>query len=77
MYYLSDHLLAIEGVMDIHPTPTTIENGKHKILVKKEKFHDPRTLMKVNLMEWYEKQIPLDAKRLDNNYYTPEKSPKQ
>ncbi len=71
MYYLSDHILTIEGVTDIRPTPTTIENGKHKILVKKEKFHDARTFMKENLMEWYEKQVPVDAKRLDNRKYGP------
>ena len=62
MYYLSHHILAIDGVLDILPAKSVDINGNYRILVKKQSFRAARKSLIKSIPVWFEVHVPLDAR---------------
>ncbi len=68
MFYLVDHIQALEGVIDVNPSKTVEINGNYRILVQKDQFSNLRRLMKKNLPQWYSEHVPTEAMPREGQY---------
>ena len=68
MFYLVDHIQALEGVIDVNPSKTIEINGNYRILVQKDQFSNLRRLMKKNLLQWYSEHVPTEAMPREGQY---------
>jgi hypothetical protein len=68
MYYLSDRIQAISGVLDVVPTRKGEETGRYFVIVNKDDVHRVREklLKKFNL--WYADAVPEDAQPKPEQY---------
>jgi hypothetical protein len=71
MYYIEEHIKAVEGVIDVCPTSTTFNDGRHKVLVTKKEFHAARTQLMQKLPEWFDAHVESDAKQLNKKFLDP------
>ena len=70
MFYMKDHLQAIQGVLDIVTTPHTQVHGKWNIIVDKAKFLETRNAIQQALPRLLTLVEP-DARPQDGTYTTP------
>jgi hypothetical protein len=61
MMYLSHWIEQIDGVKEIAPYKSVDHDGRYRILVKKEEFHNIRSHISRQLPEWYENHVAPDA----------------
>ena len=61
MMYLSHWIEQIDGVKEIAPYKTVENDGRYRILVKKEEFHNIRSHISQQLPEWYKNHVAPDA----------------
>lgn len=71
MYYIEEHIKAVEGVIDKRPTSKTLNDGRHKVLVTKKEFHAARTHLMQRLPEWFDAHVESDAKQLNKKFLDP------
>jgi hypothetical protein len=62
MYYLSDRIASIQGVIDLKAVPQGEKEGKYRVLVNKDDFLQPRKSLQVGLPTWYDEIVAEDAK---------------
>ena len=76
MYYLTDRIAAIDGVIDLLEVTNGEEIGKYRVLVHKDDFHKARKSLQANLPTWYAECVPDDAKPTQDRFPgTPEVAP--
>ena len=68
MYYLSDRIQAIPGVLDVIPTKKVSHNGKFYVLVHKNEESKVRKALQQQFDEWYRDVVPEDAKPRDGKF---------
>ena len=61
MYYLEDHIKAIEGVKDMLPAKDVNTSGRHNVLVDKNEFQKIRSHLLLALEKWYNDFVEVDA----------------
>ena len=61
MYYLSDRIASIKGVIDLKAVHGE-KDGKHRVLVNKDEFHQVRKSLQQGLPTWYAETVADDAK---------------
>ena len=71
MYYLSDRIRALDGVLDITPAKTVTINGNFRLLVQKQSFRKLRKQLISALPEWYDTCVPTDARPSEDAYPGP------
>ena len=62
MYYLSDRIGSIDGVIDMKEVTYRKDLGKYRILVHKDDFHSARKSLQFGLQQWYVECVPEDAR---------------
>ena len=62
MYYLTDRIAAVDGVIDLLEVTNCEEIGKYRVLVHKDDFHKARRSLQSKLPTWYAECVPDDAK---------------
>ena len=62
MYYLSDRIASITGVIDLKAVPQGEKEGKYRVLVNKQDFHQARKSLQSGLPTWYADIVAEDAK---------------
>jgi flagellar biosynthesis GTPase FlhF len=62
MYYLSDRIASIKGVIDLKAVPQGEKEGKYRVLVNKDDFHQARKILQLGLPTWYAEIVAEDAK---------------
>jgi predicted class III extradiol MEMO1 family dioxygenase len=62
MYYLTDRIAAVDGVIDLLEVPNSEEIGKYRVLVHIDDFHKARKSLQSDLPTWYDECVPDDAK---------------
>jgi hypothetical protein len=62
MYYLEDHIKAIEGVKDMLPARDVANTGRHNILVNKKEFQTIRSQLMNSIAKWHDTFVQSDAK---------------
>jgi hypothetical protein len=62
MHYISERILAMDGVQAVLPCKSINEDGKFKILVNKDHYHDTRAYLMEKLKNWINDQVAPDAK---------------
>jgi hypothetical protein len=67
-YYLEEYIKAEDGVIDMHPTSKTKDDGRHKVLVHKKQFHAVRATLMKKIPEWFDTHVEADAKRLNEKF---------
>lgn len=75
MYYLSDRIQAISGVLDVIPTKKVSHNGKFYVLVQKNEEGKVRKALQQHFDEWYRDVVPEDAKPHDGKFEGPPEVP--
>ena len=68
MYYVKDHLMAINGVKDIAPAPSVEKDGKYRVQVHKSDFYKVRKILIDKLETVYQDEVPPDGKETTNRY---------
>ena len=68
MYYLSDHILNIDGAIDLTPAKTVEWNGNYRLLVDKQHFRHIRKSLMRQLPEWFMTHVPTDAHPREDVY---------
>ena len=68
MFYLSDHIYSIDGVLDIMPSKTVDTNGNFRVLVKKSDFRSVRKVLTRHIPEWFETHVESDAIPIDGAF---------
>ena len=53
MFYLSDHILAMNGVHAVLPAPTVDMDGRYRVQVDKDDFHSIRKELMTCITPWY------------------------
>jgi hypothetical protein len=71
MYYLSDRILSVQGVLDVIRVKNSEHLGKYKILVHKDAFQKVRKTLLASLHSWFESHVPDDAKPSADTYPGP------
>jgi hypothetical protein len=71
MYYLTDYINSVNGVIDIVASTSVMTNGRHKIMVNKDNFYSVRKEIMSKLPEWYEAHVPEDAKAVNRQFPDP------
>jgi hypothetical protein len=61
MYYLEDHIKAIEGVKELLPARDVSTTGRHNILVDKTEFQKIRSHLMIVIEKWHQKFVEVDA----------------
>ena len=61
MFYLIDHIQALDGVLDVIPSKTVAFNGNYRILVNKDQFRTVRRTLLKNLSSLYAEHVPSEA----------------
>ena len=62
MYYLKDHIKAIDGVKDMLPAKDVAISGRHNILVDKQEFQTIRSQLMHAIAKWHDDFVEPDAK---------------
>ena len=62
MFYLSDYIQSVDGVIDIMPAKTVETNGNYRVLVFKDDFRRVRKILMSNIPEWFDLHVELDAR---------------
>lgn len=62
MYYLSNHIQATAGVLDLVEVSKAADIGKYKVLVKKTDHQSTRQTLKSFIRTWISEHVPDDAK---------------
>ena len=68
MFYLSNYIQALSGVIDVTPSKTLEANGNYLILVHKDQFSSIRHLLMKNLPQWYSQHESSEAMPRDGQY---------
>ena len=68
MYYLSDHILNLEGSIDLTPAKSVEWNGNYRLLVTKQHFRLIRKSLMRQLPEWFTIHVPTDAHPREDVY---------
>jgi hypothetical protein len=68
MYYLSDRIGSVDGVIDIKEATYRKDLGKYRILVHKDDFQSARKSLQFGLQQWYVECVPDDAKPRTNRF---------
>jgi hypothetical protein len=71
MYYLSDRILSVEGVLDVIRIPNSEHLGKYKILVYKDEYQKVRKTLLASLHSWFESHVLDDVKPSADTYPGP------
>ena len=66
MYYLSDRIGSIDGVIDMKEATYRKDLGKYRVLVHKDDFQSARKSLQFGLQQWYVECVPEDAKSRTN-----------
>ena len=61
MYYISDYIMTVDGVIDIMPARTVDINGNYRVLVHKDNFRMVRKTLMHAIPDWYEVHVKPDA----------------
>lgn len=61
MFHIDEIIKSINGVINIMPNKHVLSNGKHRILVSKEKFNSAQEEVQRYLPGWCDTYIPPDA----------------
>ena len=74
MFYFSDYIKSIDGVLNLVPVKRGSEStGHYRVLVKTDTMSTVRQKLKVSLPKWYDEHVEPDGKRANANYSgTPE-----
>ena len=67
-YYLSDHILSLEGAIDLTPAKTVDWNGNYRLLVNKQHFRHIRKSLMRQLPDWFDAHVPSDAQPCKDVY---------
>ncbi|KAI2498957.1 hypothetical protein MHU86_15520 [Fragilaria crotonensis] len=68
MFYLEDHIKAIDGVIDVMPSKTVEVTGNYRVLVHKVKFQNIRRELRKNLPLWYKEHVSAEVHPRDDQY---------
>ena len=68
MYYLSNRIGSIDGVIDLKEVTYRKDLGKYRILVHKDDFHSACKSLQFGLKQWYVDSVPEDAKPRTNRF---------
>ena len=68
MFYLIDHIQALDGVLDVIPSKTVAFNGNYRILVNKDQFRTVRRTLLKNLSSLYAEHVPSEAQPRERRY---------
>jgi hypothetical protein len=68
MYYLSERIGSIDGVIDMKEVTYRKDLGKYRVLVHKDDFHSARKSLQFGLQKWYVENVPEDAKPRSNRF---------
>ncbi|KAI2501780.1 hypothetical protein MHU86_12700 [Fragilaria crotonensis] len=71
MYYLSDHIKAVRGIKDVIAGPRVLYDGRHKVLVNKDDFHQAQNSVISQLHEWFDLHVSADAKIINARFLDP------
>ncbi len=71
MYYLSDRIQAIAGVLDVTPTRKVDETGRYLVIVNKENTNRVREKLLKKFDFWLEDAVPDDARPRPEQYNGP------
>jgi hypothetical protein len=61
MYYLEDHIKAIEGIKDLLAAKDVSISGRHNILVDKSGFQTIRSHLMLKIAKWHQDFVEVDA----------------
>ena len=68
MYYISDRIKAISGVIDVVPARKVESTGRYLIIVNKENIQNVRNKLSKKFDQWYNEVVPDDAKPKPEQY---------
>ena len=68
MYYLSDYIRSVDGVLDLMPARTVDTNGNYRVLVHKDNFRPVRRVLMQQIPEWFELHVAPDARPRDGAF---------
>ncbi len=68
MFYLEDHIKAVNGVIDVMPSKTVEVNGNYRVLVHKDHFSNIRRDIRNNLTSWYRTYVSKEAYPREGQY---------
>jgi hypothetical protein len=68
MYYISDRIQAISGVIDVVPARNVEITGRYLIIVNKENMQRVRDKLSKTFNQWYNEVVPDDAKPKPEQY---------
>ena len=71
MHYISERILATDGVQSILPCKSVNDDGRYKILVQKSHYHTARECFMNELPRWIDKHAAPDAKETLAKYPGP------
>jgi hypothetical protein len=71
MYYLTDRIQAISGVVDVVPTRTVDKTGRYYVIVNKDKSQQVRDKLLKKFDQWYTDVVPEDARPKTDQYFGP------
>ena len=71
MHYISERILALGGVQAVLPCKSVNEDGRYKVLVNKEQYHEARDRLKEELQSWIEDHAAPDARATLDKYPLP------
>ena len=68
MFYLTEHIMSINGVTAIIPSKTINIDGKYRLPVHKDDFRAIRRTLQANLLTWCETHVQCDLERVSRQY---------
>ena len=68
MYYLTDRIQSIVGVIDVVPTRNEAQTGRYFVIVNKEDDQRVREKLHKKFKQWYEDAVPDDARPKPDQY---------
>jgi hypothetical protein len=68
MFYLTEHIMAINGITAIIPARTIDIDGKYRLPVHKNDFHAIRRTLQTNLNNWCDTYVQCDLERASRKF---------
>ena len=68
MYYLSDRIKAIAGVIDVVPNRKVEQNGRYYVLAPKAQIQKVRESLNKRFDKWYFDDVPSDARPQEGRF---------
>ena len=69
MYYLSHHITAVDGVLDLLPARTVERDGNYRVLVRETEYLQVKAELAKSIPQWYEEHVAPDARPMREDRY--------